>query len=137
MRRDRNGVRPMSTSNPVRVLYMEDDIGIARLLQKKLQQAGFEVDLARDGEQGLAMCESHQYDVIAVDQRMPGYDGIDVIRILAGRGPLPKMIMITSIYDEPTAKEAFNLGLGEYITKDVQGRYLDMLPGIIQKMIES
>ena len=55
-----------------RVLYMEDDPAQARLVQKCLERAGFAVDLASDGAQGLAQCAACSYDAIIVDQTMPG-----------------------------------------------------------------
>lgn len=77
----------MTESKPIRILYMEDDPGLARLVQKKLERAGYVVDLARDGEQGLAMYAAGNYDVLAVDQAMPVRDGLEVIRALASQGP--------------------------------------------------
>jgi signal transduction histidine kinase/DNA-binding response OmpR family regulator len=125
----------MAESEPIRVLYMEDDAGLARLLQKKLQQAEYEVDIAPDGEQGLDMYEQGTYDVVAVDQNMPIHSGLEVIRIMATRGPLPPMIMVTGTGDEETAVEAMKLGAGDYIVKDVDGGYLELLPTVIEQVL--
>ena len=51
----------MSESKPIHVLYMEDDAGLARLLQKRLERAGYVVTLARDGAEGLARTENHKW----------------------------------------------------------------------------
>src|SRR3954452_14495006 len=126
----------MESSQPVRVLYMEDDTGAARLFQKKLERLGYEVHLARDGEEGLAMYEASSYDVLAVDQRMPVYDGLEVIRILAARGPLLPTIMITGAGDEKVAVEAMKLGAGDYIVKDIDGGYLELLPTVIEQLLQ-
>jgi signal transduction histidine kinase/DNA-binding response OmpR family regulator len=125
----------MSESKPIRVLYMEDDDGLARLLQKKLQQAGYEVDVAPDGEQGLAMYQDNPYDVVAVDQNMPIHSGLEVIRIMAAEGTLPPMIMVTGTGDEETAVEAMKLGAGDYIVKDVDGGYLELLPTVVEQVL--
>lgn len=125
----------MSESESIRVLYMEDDIGLARLLQKRLQQSGCAVDIASDGEQGLAMYEGGNYDVVAVDQNMPVHSGLEVIRILASRGDLPPMIMVTGTGDEEIAVEAMKLGAGDYIVKDVDGGYLELLPTVIEQVL--
>ena len=90
----------MSESEPICILYMEDDPGGARLVQKRLERAGYIVDLARDGEEGLTMHAAGSYDVVAVDQNMPVHDGLEVIRILASRGSLPPMIMVTGAGNE-------------------------------------
>lgn len=126
----------MSESRPIRVLYMEDDDGLARLLQKKLQQAGCEVDIAPDGEQGLAMYNTGSYDVVAVDQNMPIHSGLEVIRIMAAEGVLPPMIMVTGTGDEETAVEAMKLGAGDYIVKDVDGGYLELLPTVVEQVLQ-
>ena len=126
----------MPESKPIRVLYMEDDDGLARLLQKKLQQAGCEVDIAPDGEQGLAMYNSGSYDVVAVDQNMPIHSGLEVIRIIAAEGALPPMIMVTGTGDEEIAVEAMKLGAGDYIVKDVDGGYLELLPTVVEQVLQ-
>jgi signal transduction histidine kinase/DNA-binding response OmpR family regulator len=125
----------MPESKSIRVLYMEDDVGLARLLQKRLQQAGYVVDIAPDGEQGLAMYEEGDYDVVAVDQNMPVLSGLEVIRLMASQGELPPMIMVTGTGDEETAVEAMKLGAGDYIVKDVDGGYLELLPTVIQQVL--
>jgi signal transduction histidine kinase/DNA-binding response OmpR family regulator len=125
----------MLESESARVLYMEDDVGLARLLQKKLEQAGYEVDIAFNGEEGLTMYEKGSYDVVAVDQNMPILNGLEVIRAMASRGPLPPTIMVTGTGDEETAVQAMKLGAGDYIVKDVEGGYLELLPSVIEQVL--
>ena len=120
----------------VRILYMEDDEGLARLFQKRLQREGYLVDLARDGQAGLERYAAGQYDVVALDHSMPVYDGLQVIRLLAERGPLPPIIMITGTGNERLAVEALKLGASDYIVKDVAQGYLDLLPAVISKVLE-
>ena len=55
-------------TEPIRILYMEDNPGLARLFEKRLERAGYTVDVARDGEEGLAMYAAGSYDMVAVDQ---------------------------------------------------------------------
>jgi signal transduction histidine kinase len=124
----------MNPSSSIRLLYMEDDVGTARLLQKTLERAGFRVTLARDGAEGLSLYDSSEFDVIAVDQHMPNYDGLAVIRELLARGPLPPLIMITGTGDEAVAVDALKLGAGDYIVKDVDGHYLELLPSVIEQV---
>jgi len=128
-------VRIMSKSEPICILYMEDNPGLARLFQWKLNKAGYVVDLASDGEEGLAMYEAGCYDVVVVDYNMPIHDGLEVIRILASQDPLPPMIMLTGIDAEQVAAEAVGLGAGACIVKDVGGEYLDSLPAVIERLL--
>ncbi len=122
-------------SEPVRVLYMEDDTSLARLLKKKLEREGYSVTIARDGGEGLSMYAASPYDVVAVDQNMPVHDGLEVIRILDAQGPLPPIIMITGAGNEKIAVEALKMGALDYIVKDVEGGYLDLLPPVIDRVI--
>jgi len=126
----------MAESKPIRILCMEDDPGLARLFQRRLEREGYIVDLAHDGQEGLDMCAQMSYDVVAIDQAMPMYDGLEVIRRMASQGPLPPTIMVTGAGDERTAVEAMKLGARDYIVKDVGGGYLELLPTVIQRALE-
>ncbi len=125
----------MTQSTDLHILYMEDDPGIARLVQKRLTRGGFTVDIARDGIEGMAMYETGLYDIIAVDQNMPGYAGLDVIRLMIAQGPLPPIIMVTGTGSEQIAVEAMKLGAMDYLVKDVEGTYLDLLPLVITRAV--
>ena len=126
----------MVETKPIRILYMEDDPGLARLFQRRLRRAGYIVEIARDGEEGLAMYTERFYDVVATDQAMPIHSGLDVIRILASQGPLPPTIMVTGTGSEQIAVEAMKLGASDYIVKDVDGGYLDLLPSVIERVLQ-
>lgn len=125
----------MGKPTPVRILYMEDDPGLARLVQKHLERAGYLTDIAPDGEAGLAMYDEGSYDLVAVDHSMPAREGLDVIRVLASRGPLPPIIMITGNGNEQIAVEAMKLGARDYVVKDVEGGYLALLPSVVERVL--
>lgn len=127
--------RPGTGQAGPRILYMEDDPGVARLIQKRLQGAGYVVDIAHDGNEGLSKCSPGAYDLAMVDQNMPILDGLDVIRILASRDSLPPTIMITGSGSEMIAVEALKLGARDYIVKDVEGGYLELLPAVIAHVL--
>ena len=126
----------MGKSESIRILYMEDDLGLARLVQKKMRRAGYIVDIAKDGHEGLSMCREGHYDVVAVDYNMPGRDGLEVIEIIASQNPMPQIVMITGQGDEVTAVEAMKLGAGDYLVKDVDGKYFETLPSVIERLLE-
>jgi diguanylate cyclase (GGDEF)-like protein/PAS domain S-box-containing protein len=121
---------------PIRILYVEDDPGLARLLQKRLGKAGYAVDIAADGQVGIAKYHADPYDVVLVDQSLPIHDGLEVISILGSNGTLPPTIMITGTGDERVAVEAMKLGADDYIVKDVDGGYLNLLPSVIEKALQ-
>jgi PAS domain S-box-containing protein len=126
----------MSESRSIRILYMEDDPGLGRLFQRRLRRAGYVVDVASDGREGLALYNQGSYDVVAVDQTMPVHSGLEVIRILASQGPLPPTIMVTGTGSEQIAVEAMKLGASDYVVKDVDGGYLDLLPTVIGRVLQ-
>jgi len=118
-----------------RILYMEDDPGLARLLQKSLQRRGYVIDTAADGKEGLVKLTSAQYDLLLIDYDMPFFGGIDVIRTLAKRGTTVPTIMVTGQGNEEVAVEAIKLGAKDYIVKDVEMKYLELLPAVIDRVL--
>ncbi len=118
-----------------RILYMEDDPGLARLLQKSLQRRGYVIDLAADGEEGLTKLATTPYDLLLVDYDMPFLGGLDVIRTLAKGGGLVPAIMVTGQGNEEIAVEALKLGAKDYIVKDVEMKYLELLPVVIDRVL--
>ena len=77
------------------------------------------------------MYRASRYHVVAVDQTMPVHNGLEMIRLLASQGPLPTTIMVTGTGSEQIAVEAIKLGASDYIVKDVDGGYLDLVPTVI------
>lgn len=114
---------------------MEDEPVTARVVQRRLEAAGFAVDLASDGVAGLEMCAARPYDVVLVDKNMPRRGGLEVIQQLA-RQDGPSSIMVTGTGDELSAVEALKSGASDYIVKDADGRYLELLPVVVQQVIE-
>ncbi|MBA4367067.1 MAG: hypothetical protein C0403_05445 [Desulfobacterium sp.] len=125
----------MTEHKQVHILYMEDDPGLAALFKKSLERAGHRVDIVCDGKEGLAMVASQSYDIVAMDHKMPNYSGLDVIRILSGKDDSPPMIMITGTGSEEIATEAMKLGAADYIIKDPDGYYLELLPSVVMKIL--
>ncbi len=119
-----------------RVLYMEDDEAQARLVQKCLQRAGYAVDLAHDGAAGLAATAATAYNAVVVDQTMPGLSGLGVIRAMAARGPLPPTVVVTGTGSERIAVEAMKLGVSDYLVKDLEGGFVNVLPLVVARAIQ-
>ena len=125
---------PEATLRP-QLLYMEDEPVTARMVQRRLQNAGYDVDLAADGAEGLEMCAANSYAAVLVDKNMPERDGLDVINTLADESG-PPSIMVTGTGDELSAVDALKSGASDYIVKDPEGRYLELLPVVVQQVIE-
>jgi len=106
----------VTTSRP-RILVVDDEPGIRDLLMKTLALAEYEVEVAVDGRSALDMMRHESYDLLIADLKMPGIDGLSVIREAKRyRANLP-VIIITGRSTESAAIEAVNLGVSGYLTK--------------------
>jgi DNA-binding response OmpR family regulator len=126
----------MPTVPPVRILYVEDDPAAAVLFQRRLARDNYEVEVAGDGEEGLRAWVAGSFDVLAVDQDMPRLKGLELLRELSDRGPLPPTVMVTGAGNEAIAVEAMKLGADDYIIKDTEARYLNLIPPVIERALE-
>jgi excisionase family DNA binding protein len=100
-----------------RVLDVDDEDGIRELLRKTLQLADYDVDVAEDGRVALERLRLKRYDLLITDLRMPGIDGLAVIRDARRLRPDLPVIIITGYSTEATAIEAIDLGVQGYLTK--------------------
>lgn len=100
-----------------RVLVVDDEASIRDLLSKTLALAEYDVDLAPDGRAALDRLRMIPYDLLITDLKMPGVDGLTVIREARRlKADLP-VIIITGFSNEASAIEAVNLGVSGYLTK--------------------
>lgn len=124
-------------SEKTHILYMEDNEGTARLLQKRLERVGYAIDLAPNGEIGLQRCAVRPYDAVIVDFNMPGLNGIQIIQQLVAQQATLPTIMLTGTGNEHIAVEALKLGAFDYVIKDIDGIYLDLLPTVIEQALKN
>jgi len=118
-----------------RILYVEDDEGLARLLQKRLHREGFQVDVVVSGEQALQIFQDEIYDIMLLDYSLPGMNGLEVLKRIAPENGEPMVIMLTAGGNEYLAVEAIQNGAEDYIIKDVGQTYLDLLPYVIRAAV--
>lgn len=126
----------MDSVGSLRILYVEDDQALARLVQRHLERAGHVITLAYDGGAALAQYAAGTYDVLVVDFELPVLDGLGVIRHLRHEPNVPPILMVTASSDEVVALEALQSGVADYIIKDAQGHYLKLLPVVIRHVVE-
>jgi excisionase family DNA binding protein len=109
--------RPAGVAARPRVLVVDDEASIRDLLAKTLALAEYEVDVAPDGRSALDRMRIYSYDLLIADLKMPGMDGLAVIREAKRyKADLP-VIIITGFSSESSAIEAVNLGVAGYLTK--------------------
>ena len=116
----RGGAAPRSPSGPptrARILVVDDEETIRELLSKTLALADYEVDVAPDGRTGIDRMRIIPYDLLITDLRMPGVDGLTVIREARRLKADIPVIIVTGYSTEASAIEAINLGVQGYLTK--------------------
>lgn len=127
----------MTPPNP-RLLYIEDDPGLARLVKRGLERHGITVDHAPDGQSGLARLKAGGIDVIALDQHMPGLDGLATLEQIY-RLPMatPPIVFVTASEDSQVAIAALKAGAIDYIVKDTKGDFVPMLQAAVTGALET
>ena len=107
---------PTGSTRP-RVLVVDDEASIRDLLAKTLALAEYDVDVVTDGRSALERVRVYSYDLLIADLRMPGVDGLTVIREAKRFKPDLPVLIITGFSSESSAIEAVNLGVAGYLTK--------------------
>jgi excisionase family DNA binding protein len=109
--------RPAPGTGRPRILVVDDEASIRDLLAKTLALAEYDVDVAPDGRSAVERMRLYPYDLLIADLKMPGMDGLAVIREAKRyKADLP-VIIITGFSTESSAIEAVNLGVAGYLTK--------------------
>ena len=111
---------------PARILLVEDTLDSARILEERLRRDGYDVAVARDGEEALAQARELQPDLILLDVVMPKLDGLEVCRRLKGDASFPftPIILLTMLTDTKDVVACFEAGADEYLTKPVDRQAL-------------
>ena len=105
-----------------RVLVVEDELSIQRILQYDLMQSGFIVDLASDGEEGLQKARRNSYDVMILDVMLPKRDGFSVCKELRKEENPVYIVMLSARDDEFDRVMGLDVGADDYMTKPFSSR---------------
>ncbi|HOY09840.1 MAG TPA: response regulator transcription factor [Candidatus Omnitrophota bacterium] len=101
----------------MRVLIIEDEKKVADFVKRGLKENNFSVDIAPDGEEGLFLAESENYDLIILDLMLPKISGIDILQKIRKEGKEVPVICLTAKGDLKDKMEGFNAGTDDYIVK--------------------
>ncbi|WGS17576.1 MULTISPECIES: histidine kinase dimerization/phosphoacceptor domain -containing protein [unclassified Bradyrhizobium] len=116
----------MTSATPT-LLYIDDDATLARLVERGLTRAGFKVVHAADGQEGLVRLAQGGIDVIALDQYMPGADGLETLEQILKIPDAPPVVFVTASQDSAIAVTALKAGAADYLVKDVRGEFIPLL----------
>ncbi len=109
--------RSAGGSERPRILVVDDEQAVRDLLSKTLTMADYDVDSADDGPSAIEKMRAVEYDLLITDLKMPGMDGLTVIREARKLSADLRVIIITGYSTEASAIEAINLGVSGYLTK--------------------
>lgn len=101
----------------MRVLVVEDEIKVASFIQRGLEGEGFSVEVANDGETGVAMAEGGQYDVILMDIMLPKLDGLGAIQQIREKGVKCPVLCLTAKDTVEDIVAGLDTGSDDYLTK--------------------
>ena len=104
-----------------RLLVVEDDLINRDLLQRRLSRSGYSVEVAESGQTALDMIAKAEYDLVLLDQMMPGMSGLDLLKLLRttySTNELP-IIMVTAVDQKSTIVEALDQGANDYVAKPI------------------
>ncbi len=111
---------------PSKILVVDDERSVCKELCRFLKGKGFSVVEAYSGDEALEAYKLESPDVVLLDIRMPGKDGVETLHELKALDPEASVIMVTAVHEEEIAKQAMVEGAFDYITKPIDRGYLEM-----------
>lgn len=116
-----------------KILIIDDEKNIRLTLSQSLETVNYEVETAVDGEHGINKYNESKFDIVLLDMKMPGIDGMEVLRRIKSQDSLQNVIMITAHGTIETAVEAMKLGAIDYIRKPFT---LEEIRSIVKRVLE-
>jgi DNA-binding response OmpR family regulator len=106
-----------------RILVVDDDVNVRDVVRRYLEHAGYQVELAGDGEEALRLAEQSEPDLVVLDLMLPGIGGLEVCRWLRQRWPVP-VVMLTARGEEDDRIAGLLIGADDYVAKPFSPREL-------------
>ncbi|TCT08079.1 two-component sensor histidine kinase [Aquabacter spiritensis] len=131
---DPSGLPPRDV---LRVLYIDDDPGLGRLVRRKLSRLGFEVDLATSGVEGLARLSGGGIDAVALDHFMPGQDGLETLAAIRAMPDPPPVVYVTGTQESRIAVAALKAGAADYVIKEIENDFIELLGSAIEGAVQT
>ena len=103
----------------IKLLMVDDEVGFAEVLRKRLSRRGILVETAYRGEDAVRMLREKEFDVAVLDLKLEGMDGIEILKVFKMLAPELPVLMLTGHGCEKAAAESIRLGVAEYLSKPV------------------
>jgi len=103
----------------INILVAEDEESLRSQISAWLNDEGFSVDVALDGREAIRKIQTGDFDIAMIDVRMPGSNGLEVLRYIKKNSPHTEVVMMTAMQDVSMAVEAMKLGAREYLSKPI------------------
>lgn len=108
----------MGGGEQLRVLIVEDEPRLAENISRSLREsAGYAVDIAPDGTEGLFLAEANPYDLILLDLMLPGFSGLELLTRIRGLGQHTPVLVVTAKDEKESVVALLNAGADDYVTK--------------------
>jgi len=115
----------MDKTEPEKILVIDDEKATLKMFRLFLDLYGFEIHTAESGEEGLLLFDREKPGIVLTDIKMPGMDGIEVLKEIKRRAPQTEVIVITGHGDMDLAIQALNLDAADFINKPIQRQSLE------------
>lgn len=102
------------------ILIIDDEAGLRQMMARVLQRAGYEVTTAANGSDGITLASEHAFDLIYLDIRMPGLNGLEVLKTIHAKFPDLPVVLFTAQPDVYSAVEALRRGATDYLLKPLK-----------------
>jgi two-component sensor histidine kinase len=119
-----------------RILYIDDDPALGRLVQRALRRRGHDVEQVLSGPEGLKRLQSETFDVIALDHFLAEGTGLDLLQELRSTPEAPPVVYVTGVSDTAVAVAALKNGASDYVVKTVGDEFFELLGSAIDQAIE-
>jgi two-component sensor histidine kinase len=120
----------------IRVLYVDDDVALVRLVQKALGRRGFQVAHAPNGDEAFAHIDAGSVDVVALDHYLTAGTGLDFLARLAARDKAPPVVYVTGSSEMNVAVAALKAGAADFVPKTVDDDFLVLLGSALAQAVE-
>lgn len=105
-----------------RILWVDDEVDLLRPHLLFLQARGYHVDAISNGDDALALLKTHAYDLVLLDEQMPGRPGLEVLEILRRDDPYARVVMVSKSEEDKTMTEAIGRRVDDYLVKPTSPR---------------